>query len=57
MSPDSNTRSWQEIAEEASHEKDPDKLLQLSRELAEALERRDKVITRKPVLDAKRAVA
>jgi hypothetical protein len=37
-------RSWQEIAEEARHEKDPDRLLQLSRELAEALEERDEII-------------
>ena len=57
MSPDKEPRSWQQIAEEAAHEKDPGRMLQLSKELAEALERRDKIITAKPVPDAKRAVA
>jgi len=41
-------RSWQEIAEEASHELDPIKLQQLSEELTLALEERDK----KPSLGA-----
>ena len=35
-------RTWQEIAEEASHEQDSAKLKQLSEELACALEERDK---------------
>ena len=35
-------RSWQEIAEEASHERDPEKLSALAKELEEALAERDK---------------
>ncbi len=35
-------RTWQVIAEEASHEKDPQKLLQLAKELERALDERDK---------------
>ena len=35
-------RSWQEIAEEASHEHDPEKLDSLSIELARALDERAK---------------
>jgi hypothetical protein len=34
-------RPWQEIVEEASRERDPDKLEQLSKELTRALEERD----------------
>ena len=41
MSPDKDTRSWQEIAEEASHETDPEKLIVLAVELERALEVRD----------------
>jgi predicted Zn-dependent protease len=38
-------RSWQEIAEEASHESNPQKLIELSKELEQALEkRREKLI-------------
>ncbi|HZQ67570.1 MAG TPA: hypothetical protein VFA68_03535 [Terriglobales bacterium] len=55
MPPDDKVRSWQEIAEEAYREKDPNKLLQLTRELTEALERRDKSMGRKP--DAQRETA
>ena len=35
-------RSWQEIAEEASHERDPKKLNDLSEELERALDERAK---------------
>ncbi len=35
-------RTWQTIAEEASRERDPQKLLQLSKELERALDERDK---------------
>ena len=55
MSADKEMRSWQEIAEEAAYERDPDRMLELSKELAEALERRDKIISRKP--NAKSEVA
>ena len=48
MFADGKIRSWQEIAEEASHEKDPGRILQLTTELTEALEQRDKIISRKP---------
>lgn len=34
-------RSWQEIAAEASREKDPQRLIQLTQELERALEERD----------------
>ena len=34
-------RSWQEIAAEASREKDPKKLMELTQELERALEERD----------------
>jgi hypothetical protein len=37
-------RSWQEIAAEASREKDLKKLLQLTKELKQALDERDKKI-------------
>jgi hypothetical protein len=33
-------RSWQEIAEEASHETNPEKLFELSKELEQALDKR-----------------
>jgi hypothetical protein len=36
--------SWQEIAAEASREKDPKKLLKLTKELEQALDERDKKI-------------
>ena len=35
-------RSWREIADEASHERDPKRLVQLAEELARALDERDK---------------
>jgi hypothetical protein len=35
---------WQEIAAEASREKDPEKLLKLTKELEQALDERDKKI-------------
>jgi hypothetical protein len=35
-------RSWRDIADEASHEKDPKKLVQLAEELSRALDERDK---------------
>jgi hypothetical protein len=37
-------RSWQEIAAEAAHEPNPDKLLELSTELALALSQRRKIL-------------
>ncbi len=37
------SRSWQDIAGEASRERDPGKLLELTRELEQALDERDKV--------------
>lgn len=36
------TRTWQEIAEEASHERDSDRLAKLTQELEQALDTRDK---------------
>lgn len=36
-------RSWQEIAEDAAHEGDPDRLLKLTEELEQALDDRDKL--------------
>jgi hypothetical protein len=38
-----NKRTWQEIAAEASREKDPEKLLKLTKELERALDERDKI--------------
>ena len=38
-----NTRDWQQIAADASKEKDPKKLLQLTTELERALDERDKL--------------
>jgi hypothetical protein len=35
-------REWQDIAAEASHEQDPTRLVELTRELERALEERDK---------------
>lgn len=35
-------RSWREIADEASHERDPQRLAQLARELMRALDERDR---------------
>jgi len=51
MSPDNHRpdRTWQEIAAEASREKDPKKLMELTEELERALEERDA----KPGLDRK----
>ena len=43
-------RRWQQLAEEAVHEQDPDKLRALIRELTEALEDQTKGITRTPEL-------
>jgi len=40
-------RSWQEIAAEAAHEPNPDKLLELSTELALALSERRKILNSK----------
>lgn len=37
-------RSWQEIAEEASREQNPEKLLKLTDELERALDKRDEVL-------------
>ena len=34
-------RSWREMADEASHERDPKKLIQLAEELTQALDERD----------------
>jgi hypothetical protein len=50
-------RSWQEIAEEASHEHDPKRLAELSQELERALEQRDKQLKKSdpPVRDQRRA--
>ena len=43
-------RRWQQLAEEAVHEQDPDKLRALIRDLTEALEDQTKGITRTPKL-------
>ena len=43
-------RTWQQIAEEASREKDPEKLLRLTRELGLAL---NKELTRKGSTDVR----
>lgn len=40
-------RSWQEIAEEASKERDPEKLLKLTSELEHALDKRDEELARR----------
>jgi hypothetical protein len=40
-------RSWQEIAEEASKEIDPEKLLKLTHELEDALDKRDKELSKR----------
>jgi hypothetical protein len=37
-------RCWQEIAADAAHEANPEKLLELSTELANALDRRKKAL-------------
>jgi len=47
-------RTWQEIAEEASRERNPEKLLKLSEELDRALEERD---GKKPPQSAQRRPA
>jgi hypothetical protein len=39
---DERVRSWQEIAQEAFREKDPKRLLELTEELARALDARDR---------------
>jgi hypothetical protein len=49
------TRSWQKIAALASQEKDPAQMLELVQELIEALEERDKVISRNPAAKAETA--
>ncbi|HET7205969.1 MAG TPA: hypothetical protein VFI95_05245 [Terriglobales bacterium] len=41
-------RDWHEIAEQASHEKDPEKLLELTRQLTDAFDRQN----RKPMTTA-----
>ena len=41
-------RQWQEIAEEASHVKDPEKLIMLAVELERALEVRDEQLRNNP---------
>jgi len=41
-----SARSWQEIAEEASHEMNPKRLAQLAEELARAFDERDKKLTK-----------
>ena len=40
-------RSWQEIAEEASKERDPEKLLKLTHELEDALGKRDEELSKR----------
>jgi hypothetical protein len=40
-------RPWQEIEEEASGERDPNRIQQLAEELSRALEERDKHVKRK----------
>jgi hypothetical protein len=40
-------RSWQEIAEEASKEKDPEKLLKLTHQLERALDKRDEELSKR----------
>jgi hypothetical protein len=44
---DKPVRPWQQIEEEASRERDPNRLQQLSDELARALDERDKELKRK----------
>jgi hypothetical protein len=48
-------RPWQEIAEEAAREKDPNRLLELSKQLERALEERDKHLNREIPAKAKSA--
>ncbi len=36
------TRPWQDIAADASHEKDPQRLIELTKELEHALDERDR---------------
>jgi len=51
MSPDNKNRPCQEIAADASGEKDPERLLKLTEELIEAIEKRDEIILRKPAAE------
>jgi hypothetical protein len=44
-------RCWQEIAADAAHEPNPEKLLELSKELEDALVRRRKVLRATAELD------
>ena len=53
--PSQQPRSWQVIAALASQEKDPAQMLELVQELIEALEERDKVISRNPAAKAETA--
>ncbi len=41
-------RTWQQIAEEASHETDPNRLQELAEELERALDARDKLPSEPP---------
>lgn len=45
-------RSWQEIAEEASKEQDPEKLLRLTQELERALDKRDEDLRQRKTASA-----
>ena len=51
------SRSWQEIAQEASHEKDSKRLQQLSQELEHALDERAKKLHLQTVPDSKKQSA
>jgi hypothetical protein len=44
-----HVRSWQEIAAEASRERDPKKREELARELEHALDARDRKLTPQPI--------
>ncbi len=47
------TRSWQEIAADASHENNPQRLLELTKELERALDERDRKLRDSRKADAK----
>lgn len=52
---DKPLRPWQEIAEQAAREKDPSRLIELSKELERALKERDKQLKRELPAKAKSA--
>lgn len=50
-------RSWQDIAQDASRERDPDRLLRLTKELEQALDERDKLPAQTVTQESKRESA